>query len=1601
MSAINQSLPLSENQRGLWHLQTVHPDLTAYNTASVFRLRSCLDIQQLQRSLQQLVAEQPLLRTTFPLQGDTPYQVVHEMLQPTFDHILLPDVDEAELRARVQAAHECPFDLSNGPLVRLTIFSRAEDDHVLLLNFHHILLDFGSQSKLTKLLFDLYTAALSTTNASDELISSSDLAQQTSYADFVTWQQTHLSSSAATKSGDYWAQQLQSPLPVLDLPTDRPLPRQQTFNGDVYRFVLPGTLSQALTALARSQQVTPFALILTAFAVLLARYSRQDDLIIGIPSDERVRTHQRFQHTLGHLINLLPIRVNLADQPTFVDLVKRIQTVVLGGLWHQHYPFVRMVQDAHWLHDPSRSPLFDVTFNMPVLEKADDFVTLMEGTAMQPRVYKGLQLEPFDLSQQAGQVFLNLDLWLTDSSMVGFLQYNSDLFEEATIARMAGHFAVLLNAIVQQPDQPALQLSMLTASEYHQIVHEWNDTTVDFGESQTMHAIFEQQVARTPDAVAVSFYANSIDENPLPDETIVNHLTYAELNEQVNGMAHLLVEQGVGPDVLVALYAERSPLFLIAMLAIFKAGGVYLPLDPRSPSARLTQVLIQSKAPLLLTSDEFAHSVVASLETIDMAERPRLLHLTELQNQAGAIANLPIHSSRLDLAYVIYTSGSTGLPKGAMIEQQGMVNHLYVKIKDLNLVATDRVAQTASQAFDISVWQFLAALVVGGSVHIYPDEIALNPDRLLQQVEEDRITIWETVPSLMRAILESLQQTHPDALEGSNQPLQEKRWSLAALRWLIPTGEALPPTLANQWLTLYPQIPLLNAYGPTECSDDVTHYPIDQPLPPIVVNTPIGRPVCNMRAYILDRAMQPTPVGVLGELWIGGIGVGRGYLYDAERTAAAFIPDPFDANNTSARLYKTGDLARWQISTDGMPVIEFLGRADFQVKIRGFRVELGEIENALLAQADVREAVVLVREDTPGDKRLVAYLIGAADQESLRKALAQRLPGYMIPAAFVVLNALPLTPNGKTDRRALPAPNLSDLLSPEKVVHPRTPTEIALAQVWSEVLRIEHVGIHDNFFQLGGHSLIAIQVIARLRAQQRREVPLRKLFDHSTIAALAHWLDQEQAQAGEPSATQQSGWLQPVTRTQPLPLSFNQEDAWFLRQSATIRSVHQQNSGATYRLRGKLNVRALQQSINTLIQRHEILRTIFVQMDNTQQSVLPTAVAQLVVAEAAIALPVLDFSQLSSAAQADEAARLQQAEQVTPLDLTQAPALRVKLIRLGSEEHLLLLTIHHITVDAWSMGIFWKELSEIYRAAVLQQPPALAPLTIQYADFAHWQRQYFTPDRLAARQCYWQQFFATPPTPLHLQTDYPRPAKPAGQGYPAGEELLTINHTLVNKLTLLSQQHETTLAVILLAAYATTLYAYSGCEDVLIFAPSSNRNQPELESLIGYFTGLALLRIDLAAEPDLHKLIARTKEVMLAALTNQDLSLRHLLRATSPDWLPCAFPEREALFNFTPGMVTESKLPDLTIAPEASPPSTIVADLALYLTPEPLDNTGDSTELAWQGSFHYRRDLFEPTTIRQMVQTFECILEAMIVDPTQQIAAYRPKATLACAAGVP
>jgi aspartate racemase len=1063
-SAIYQ-FPASFAQQRLWLLDQVAPGSAVYHIVRSVRFVGPLDVWALEQSLEEVVRRHESLRTTFTAKEGRPMQVVHPALTvplPLVDLHTLPGEERESAAFRLTSAEaNRPFVLSNGPLLRTTLLRLDAHEHILVVNIHHIIADEWSMGVFMHELAVLYTARVAgTPTALAEL--------PIQYADFAAWQRERLQGEALAAHVAYWKQQLSGAPAVLELPTDRPRLPMQTFRGAVHALALSPVLTQALRGLSRQEGSTLFMTLLAAFQVLLHHYTGQDDVVVGSPIAGRTRTE--LEQLIGFFANTLVLRGDLSGDPGFRELLGRVRATTQGAYAHQDLPFERLVEEVQPERHISYNPLFQVMF-------------VLQNVPARAVEFDGLTVHVWGNYTGTAKFDVTLFMVETAQGLIGVWEYNTDLFDASTIARLSGHFCTLLEGIVADPDQRLSALPLITEVERVQLVEEWNATQTDYPRNQCLPELFEAQVDRRPDAVAI------ISGN--------EQLTYGELNRRANRLAHYLRKRGVGPEVPVALCMERSPDMVMALLGILKAGGAYVPLDPAYPVERLAVMLRDVQATIVLTQERLRDALT------DLG-----LQVVVVDDVSAAFASEnatnPVSTATAkNLAYVTYTSGSTGRPRGVQIEHRA-VARLLLGTDYVQLDAAQTILHMAPMSFDASTFEVWGALLHGGRCVLYPDRIP-TPGAIGRVIAQHRVTtIWLTA-SLFNAIVDEA----PDVLASINQ--------------LLIGGEALSVAHVRRALAALPSTTIINGYGPTESTTFTTCYRIPRRLTDTIRSIPIGRPIGNTQVYILNDALQPVPIGAPGELYIGGDGLARGYINLPELTAKSFIPHPF-SSVSGTRLYKTGDWARYL--SDGN--IEFLGRIDQQVKIRGFRIELGEIEFTLHNHPSVRHAVVLARSYRFDNKHLVAYVVPADKQApstaDLQSHLTRTLPEYMVPSNFVFLDALPLTPNGKVDHRALPSLDQVSLASDERIITPATPLQHQLAEIWSDLLNVRPIGMRDNFFHLGGHSLLAARLIDRVEGTLGRQVSLSTFLSGPTIEHLAEVLEwNEGAEAWHPVVAIRSG----------------------------------------------------------------------------------------------------------------------------------------------------------------------------------------------------------------------------------------------------------------------------------------------------------------------------------------------------------------------------------------------------------------------------------------------------------------------------------------------
>ena len=1284
------------------------------------------------------------------------------------------------------------------------------------------------------------------------------------------------------------------------------------------RMKVEARLARKIREGARKLGVSAASLWHVAWAQVVARTSGREDVVFGTVLFGRMQGGEGAERAMGLFMNTLPVRIRVGEEGA-EQSVREAHRQLAELLRHEHASLA-MAQRCSAV--PAPTPLFSSLLNYR--HSGGGAQARSEEKA---RVWKGIRgLYGEDRTNYP----VTLDVDDLGEDFVMQAQVESSVDAERVCEYMRTALESLVEALESEPSRPLRALEVAPEAERRQLLYEWNATQAEYPREKLVHELFEEQVEKTPEAVAVVF-----------EDAI---LSYGELNRLANRLAHYLRELGVGPDGRVAICAERGLEMMVGLLGVFKAGGAYIPLDPRYPRERLRYMLEDSEPAVLLTQERWQglfSGVGEKLPALNLDEAaPQWRERPETNPVWNGIGGGSQH-----LAYLIYTSGSTGTPKGAMVEQGGMVNHLYIMVRDLQLTGQDVVAQTASQCFDISVWQFLNALLVGGKTLIVGEEDARDPESLLKVLDSKGVTIFQTVPSMLEAMI----------VEGG-----EIGVGLNSLRWALVCGEASSVELWRRWKSLYPSVPLLNAYGPAECSDDVTFYAMQEGWSGEEMTlVPIGKPLMNTQVYVLDGREEPAPMGVIGELYIGGEEVGRGYWNRAGLTAERFVADRF-GSQVGGRLYRTGDVARW--GRDGN--LEFLGRIDHQVKIRGYRIELGEIEARLLEHIAVREAVVIAREDTVGDRRLVAYYTSAEvnggggegiGAEQLRGLLLAKLPEYMIPAAYVQLEKLPLSPNGKVDRKALPAPEGGAYVA-RGYEEPVGETERTLAGVWAELLRLERVGRHDNFFELGGHSLLVVRVISRMRKVLNVEITIGDVFAHPALADLARTIESA-GQAELPPIT-------PAQRGEDLPLSFAQQRLWFLTQMGASEAYHIFEG---LRLKGRLDRESLRRALDRIVVRHEALRTTFISVDGepSQRIAAP--------GESRFHLAERDLREQIGAG--EELDRLVREEAAAGFDLASGPLIRGRLIRMGEEEHALLITMHHIVSDGWSSDVFITELSALYRAFARGKEDPLPELGVQYADYAVWQRKWMEGEILRKQEEYWERTLAGAPSLLELPTDHPRPAE---QDHAGGRVQVALNEELSRGLKELSKRRETTLYMTLLAGWGALLARLSGQEDLVIGTPVANRGRMEIEGLIGFFVNTLALRLDVSGSPSVVELLRRVKGQALGAQQQQDIPFEQVVEIAQPARSLAHTPLFQVMFDWQQNMGGGGlALSGLELGPLGSA-APVFAKFDLKLS---LWNAGERIV----GGLEYAAALFERATVERYVGYLRAMLEGMVAEETQAI----------------
>jgi amino acid adenylation domain-containing protein len=1485
----DQPLPLSFAQERLWFLDQFEPLDSLYNITFAYRLRGELRISVLENSLSELVRRHEALRTGFTTLNGLPIQVIEPRVELP---IVVMDVSGCE-PGRREAEARLVFEREKSRPFDLRTAPLFRASVVKLELNDHVLVLAMHHIISDGWSFGILTkelAAIYGALCHGGQPALEDLPLQ--YPDYAAWQRQYLSGVRIEREIEYWRQELAGAPTVLAIPTDHPRPAVARHRGSVTDITLPEQLLATLAEMNQRDNVTLFMTLLAAFSVLLWRCSGQDDILVGSPVAGR--TLIETENLVGLFLNTLVLRTRLTGGQTFRELLARVRDTTLAAFAHQSLPFEKLVEELHPVRDTSRNPLFQV---MLTLQNQPDEGLNLEGLSASPFFAPG-QTSKFDLTLMA-----------VEKKGVGLavsLEYDTDLFNAATAERMLGNFQTLLEAIAQDPSRSISELPLLTESEHSQL-REWNATEREYPQC-CLHEWFEMQAQRTPGATAV--ISGDLE------------LTYAELSVRSNQLARHLQRLGAGPGVLIAICTERSPEMLVGLLGILKSGSAYLPIDHAYPRERIEFIIDDAQVPILVTQQ----SLTAMLPPFTGLKVCLDDALENIDSESREYPGGP--SDPQQPAYVLYTSGSTGKPKGVRITHRNLVNFL-ASMKDRpGIDPGDLLLAVTTLSFDIAGLELYLPLIAGGTVLLASAEQARDGRELLAMMELRKPKILQATPATWWALLESGWMCSPDmkALCG---------------------GEALSADLAAQLIPRCKE--LWNMYGPTETTIWSTIFRV-QEAPSGTVS--IGKPIANTKMYVLDASFQPVPIGVIGELYIGGDGVARGYVNRPELDRARFLDDPFAA---AGRMYRTGDMARFR--RDGN--LEYLGRTDDQVKVRGFRIELGEIESVLNRHRDVRQSVAVVRDGRAGQKEIAAYMVlqpgVAASATDLRQYVRAHLPEYMIPASFTFVDGFALTPNGKVDKKALPAPDVSSGEPEIGYVTPQTPIGEMVASIMAEVLRRDRVGADDSFFDMGGHSLSATQVVARARVAFGVELSVRALFEAPTSAALAGVI-------GRLERTKHGLEVPPivrVSRDHVLPLSFAQQRLWFLDQMDPGNPLY--NIPWAGRMTGDFDVEAMRIALNGLVQRHEILRTVYGVHED-----LPF---QRVLAEASIPMPIIDLSSIAAADREAEARRIVQEECARPFHLASEIQFRALVLKCDSREHIIVLNMHHIGSDGWSLGVMWADLSALYKAAVLKETAALPELPIQYADFAVWQRIWLQGETLERQLAFWKKQLDGAPPVLALPTDRPRQQV---QSYRGAAWRVAMPENLTDGIRAISRQHSVTTFMSMLAAFQTLIFYYTRQPDLVLGTDLAGRTNVETEPLIGFFVNLMVVRTDLSNDPTFTALLDRVREVTLAVSAHQDLPFDKLVEELQPERSVNRSPLVQVLFvNLEAPRGSRTLLPGVELSGyPLDLPSKF--DIVVFYS-----NQGTEITARWV----YNPDLFDAATIERMAGELNTIVETVISNP--------------------
>ena len=1538
-------IPLSFGQQRLWFIDQLGEGSVQYNMQGSFSIEGEFNEIAFRKALGALFERHLVIRTHYKTVANEVQQVILEEYELPFTQHDLTQLSDEKKAEQVDVLSELeaktPFNLSEDLMLRLRVLNLTKNLHLILFTFHHIAGDSWSIGIFQKEFNLLYSAFKN--NLENPLAP-----LKVQYADYARWQRDWLQGEVIESQLNYWMKQLKGIPEVHSLPLDNRRPKHQTFEGTLHYKQIDEELSSKIRALCQTHEVTMFMFLHTAFTVLLSRLSNETDIVIGSPIAGRV--HSDIEELIGLFVNTLILRTDLSGGPTFSELLQKNKQMLLNAYENQHIPFEKIVEELNPVRHLNHNSVVQISFGVQnvdgkvsEIKKHGDDTSHESTDALSNRdmnIPFELKLDVYDSGEQL--------------SMAWF--YNKNIFEDSSVHRLVNNFSILLKSIVEslcsaEKEQRFDLLDMLAKNESKQLLVDWNNKKTQRVDDAFVHELFEENVVKNPRAIALR-QGNKA-------------LSYFELNQRSNQLAHYLMEQGVGPNVLVALCIERSFDMVIALLGILKSGGAYVPLDPAHPTTRIDYMLNDSEVSIILTQSSLVKHLPIQNQNMICLDEPEIKFRLK-QHSSDNVKNSCFGLDNQQLAYMIYTSGSTGKPKGALLSHKNVCDFLRCAVDEFLAEHIVGAIVSSPLAFDATVGSLLVPLCDGK----YAELLSEGPEVLSELGERladpQKSYLFKITPSHLEGVL----------AKGAFENAQSRHV-------IVIAGETLYPTAVKAWIEqILPNSAFINEYGPTETTVGCTTFPIPKFFVSKTADTatvPIGNLFGETDLYVLNSQYLPQSIGCIGELFVGGAGLAHGYLKQPKLTAEQFVPHPF-SRMPGARLYRTGDLVRY--STDGL--LEFIGRIDNQVKLRGFRIELGEIESQLVSLENIKEAVVLVNGGTNVDKQLVAYVVldaGSKGKENSEIELNENrksalitefkthlhtvLPEYMVPEGYIFMQELPLTINGKVDRKSLAAIDACDFQK-EEYVAPRNTTENNLSRIWQEVLKVERVGIFDNFFSLGGHSLLATRLISAIREEFEVDLPLRVIFESPTVAGISEMLQSHKNEFTMPPIVK-------ADRNEVLPLSYSQQRLWFIDQLGG-GSV-QYNMPGHFLLEGKLNVEALELSLQTLLERHEVLRTQYKVVDGEAQ--------QVIVNEFKLPIMHFDYSQLSDEAKLEKTQELSQIEASKAFNLSEDLMLRICLIKLSNNHHLIFYTMHHIASDGWSRGILQKELTELYRAFNDKQPNPLAPLPVQYADYALWQRQWLQGNVLDQALSYWKDQLKDLPLIHNFPLDKPRPAT---QRFMGKSQHLLIDKKLAEQIKGFNQRHDATLFMFMHTALSVLLSRYSGEKDIVVGSAMTGRMHRDVEGLIGFFLNDLVVRGTVSENSSFVALLGQYKQTILDAYANQCIPFEMLVEELKPHRSMSHSPLFQIKLDVRNNEQSELALSDLELVDigtasaqnnaKNSKEHSVKHDLYFSVTEQ---ENGLSIYIL------YNTDLFYDETIERLSDHFTFLLKSFIELPDQSV----------------